>query len=71
VSGYGNQLVLSYEQVTTLGQLVGEWGTHYGAVSAVTLTGTSVEGAITVEAGKRFMLLSRDGRTFELKRQRP
>ena len=64
---YGNQVVLSREQVTTLAQLVEEWGTHYGSLTEVTLTDTTIEGAITMGAKQQLVLLSRDGRTFELK----
>jgi hypothetical protein len=58
----GQEVVLSREQVTTLAQLVEEW-----KPSVVTLRDTTIEGAVTVEAEKRYVLVSRDGRTFELK----
>jgi hypothetical protein len=59
---YGNEVVLSREQMTALTRLVEE-----GDARNVTLTATAVEGAVTVLAERRLVLVSRDGRTFDLR----
>jgi hypothetical protein len=59
---YGNEVVLSREQMIALTRLVEE-----GNARNVTLTATAVEGAVTVLAERRLVLVSRDGRTFDLR----
>jgi hypothetical protein len=62
---YGNVVKLSRRQISALAQLVQQW-----EANDVTVTATSVEGAVSAQAGPKrpVVLLSRDGRTFDLKK---
>ena len=60
---YGNVVNLTRAQISALAQLVEQW-----EADDVTLTATSVEGAVSAQSGltRPVVLMSRDGRTFDL-----